>query len=168
MRKKVALAIAISMALWLSSACAADVVSQAFIRDAIEGNLAEVQVGKLAQEKGQNDQVRSFGRMLESDHANANHEATSVADLLGVIPPTQPNEMQRAVYDKLSKLSGAEFDRQFVRSMIEDHEADVRKFESEANKNDQAAEYAKQTLPALRQHLRMAETLMAGGTTGSR
>ena len=167
MRKRVALAIAITTPLWLGSALAADVVSEAFIKEAIEGNLAEVQVGKLAQQKGQSERVRSLGRMLENDRANANQEATSVANALGVSPPTQPDQTQRAVYEKLSKLSGPEFDRQFVSDMIEDHLADIRKFESEARKNDPAADYAKQTLPTLRKYLLAVETLV-GGTTGSR
>jgi putative membrane protein len=126
-----------------------------------------VQVGQLAQQKGQSDSVRSLGRMLENDRANANQEATSVANALGVSPPTQPDETQRAVYNKLSKLSGPEFDRQFVSNMIRDLVAEVRKFEREAGKDDEAADYAKQTVPTLRKHLLTVETLV-GGTTGSR
>jgi len=167
MRKRVALAIAITTPLWLGSARAADVASEAFIKEAIEGNLAEVQVGQLAQQRGQSERVRSLGRMLENDRAAANQEATSVANALGVSPPTQPDESQRAVYEKLSRLSGAEFDRQFVSDMIKDHLADIRRFESAAKKKDPAADYAKQTLPTLRKHLQTAETLV-GGTTGSR
>jgi putative membrane protein len=165
MRKRVALATAVTTALWLGSALAADVISQAFIKEAIEGNLAEMQVSKLAQQKGQSDRVRSFGRALEDDRANANRAAISVANALGVSPPTQPDERRRAAYDKLSRLSGPEFDRQFVADIIEDHVAEIRKFESEAKRNDQAADYAKQALPTLRKHLQMAESL-SGSTTG--
>jgi putative membrane protein len=167
MRTSVAYAIAITTTLWVGPAHAADVASQAFIKDAIEGNLAAVQVGKLAQERGQSEQVRSFGRTLEQDHADANQQATAVAGALGVSPPTQPDDKQRSFYDQLSKLSGRDFDRHFVTRMIADHEADVRKFESEARKGDEAANYAKQALPTLRKHLLTAQTLSVG-TTGSR
>jgi putative membrane protein len=167
MRKGVAYSLVMTTSLWLAPAHAADVTSQSFIKDAIEGNLAEVQVGKLAQQKAQSEAVRSFGQMLERDHAEANQRATSVAKVLGIDPPTQPNDKQRAAYDRLSKLSSREFDWQFVADMIEDHEADMRKFESEAKKSDQAADYAKQTLPTLRNHLLTAQKL-SPSTTGSR
>jgi putative membrane protein len=167
MRKSTVYSLVMATSLWLAPAHAADVTSQSFIQDAIEGNLAEMQVGKLAQQRGQSEAVRSFGQMLERDHAEANQRAASIAAVFGVDPPTQPNDKQRAVYDRLSKLSSREFDWQFVADMIEDHEADMSKFESEAKKSDQAADYAKQTLPMLRNHLLTAQRL-SPNTTGSR
>ena len=71
--------------------CASDRASQTFITKAIEGNLAEVQMGQLAQEKGASEGVRSFGQTLQHDHAAGAQKATAVATQLGVNPPTEPN-----------------------------------------------------------------------------
>jgi len=138
----------------------ADKASQKFIMEAIEGNLSEVQVGKLAQDKSMDDGVRSFGDMLVKDHSAANEKATEVANAIGVTPPTEPNSKQKAIYDKLSKLSGSAFDREFAKMMVDDHKKDIKDFEKEAkSQNQQVAAFAKDTLPTLHKHLDTAESL---------
>jgi hypothetical protein len=89
---------------------AQDKASQKFLKEAIEGNLAEVKMGELAQKNGQSDKVRSFGQMLQKDHSDANQKATAAANQLGMSPPTEPNKKQTAIYDRMSKLSGDKFD----------------------------------------------------------
>ena len=162
------IAVALAALSFITVVSAADKGSQKFITEAMQGNLAEVQVGKLAQEKGQNDAVRSFGQTLVADHSDANQKAAKVADQLGVKPPTEPNAKQKAVYDKLSKLSGNAFDRTFAKEMVADHKKDIKEFEKEANKNDAAGSFAKETLPTLRKHLDTAQSLMGSTTTGKR
>jgi len=158
-----ALSILAAVVAWTSGAPAADKASQKFITEAIQGNLAEIAVGKLAQQKGQSDGVRSFGAQLVSDHTAANDKAMSVAQSMGVSPPSEPNKKQKTVYDRLSKLSGENFDREFAKAMVDDHKNDIREFEKEAKKkNDPAAEFANQTLPTLRKHLEMAQSLASG------
>ena len=156
----------------IAMAWAADKGSQKFITEAIQGNLAEVQVGKLAQQKGQSEAVRSFGQTLVSDHSAANEKATKVAEQLGVTPPSEPNAKQKAIHDKLSKLSGAAFDRAFAKEMVADHKKDIKEYEQEAKKkNDPAAQYAQETLPVLHKHLQLAENLerdVNAGQTRSR
>ena len=71
-----------------SPSFAQDKASQKFLKEAIEGNLAEVQMGQLAQKNGNSDGVRSFGQMLEKDHSDANQKATTAANSLGVTPPS--------------------------------------------------------------------------------
>jgi putative membrane protein len=89
-----------------SAANAAGKPSQAFLKKAIEGNFAEVQMGELAQEKGQNEDVKKFGKMLPDDHSAANQKAIDAAKSLGVTPPDGPNARAKADYDKMSKESG--------------------------------------------------------------
>jgi putative membrane protein len=133
-----------------------------FIKDAIEGNLAEVQVGQLAQQKGASQAVKDFGATLARDHQAANEGATRAAQQMNVTPPDKPGLKQKAVYEKLSLLSGDHFDRQFIKSMVEDHKQDIAKYQKEAQQGGPAADYAKKTLPKLREHLKMAEDLQAG------
>jgi putative membrane protein len=164
MRSKLMCAIATAALVGSATlAAAADNASKKFITEAIEGNLAEVAVGKLAQEKGKSDGVRSFGQMLATDHADANQKAVSAANSLGVTPPSQPNAKQKTIYNKLEKLSGDAFDRAFVKDMVSDHKKDVREYEKEAKKpNDPAAGYANETLPVLKKHLDAAQSLASG------
>ena len=151
------------------AAWAQNAAGQGFLKKAMEGNLAEVQMGKLAQEKGASDEVRSFGKQLEQDHAAANDKAAAVAKDMGMTPPTEPNKQQKAMYDRLAKLSGDKFDRAFARAMVADHKNDIREFQQEAKKtSEKPAGYAKGELPTLQKHLQMAQSLEGKrGTTGS-
>jgi putative membrane protein len=147
------------------AAPSADKNSQKFIKDVIEGNLAEVQVGMLAQDKSMDDGVRSFGGMLVKDYSTSNGKAVEVGKAIGVTLPTEPNSQQKAMHDKLSKLSGPAFDREFAKMMVDDHRKDIEEFEKEAqSQNDQVAAFAKDTLPTLHKRLDMAESLVKAKT----
>src|SRR5262249_47225785 len=123
--------------------------------------------GQLAQKNGNSDGVRSFGQMLEKDHSDANQKATNAANSLGVTPPTEPSSKQKADYDRMAKMSGAKFDQEFAKHMVADHRKDIKEYEREAKKNDDAGKYANESLPTLRKHLQDAQSL-SGGTRTSR
>src|SRR3954453_13726489 len=103
--------VAIIAVFMASPALAAGKASQAFLKKAIEGNLAEIEMGKLAQQNGQSDNVKKLGQMLTDDHTAANQRAMDAARSLRVAPPDSPNAKQRSDYDMMSKMSGARFDR---------------------------------------------------------
>ena len=84
-----------------------DKASQKFISSAIQGDIAEVDFGKLAQEKGQSDAVKQYGAMLVKDHGDHKTKAEQVASELGVTPPTGSGIGAKATYAKLKILSGA-------------------------------------------------------------
>lgn len=140
-------------------AFAADNQSQAFLKKAIEGNYAEVQMGKLAQQTSQNDNMKQFGQMLSDDHSAANEKALDAAKSMNVTPPDGPNAKQKAMYDRVSKLNGARFDRQFATYMVADHEKDIAEYKKEAKQRDAAGEYAKGEIPVLQKHLDRAKEL---------
>ena len=110
------------MAISIGIAEAKDKPSEAFLKKAIEGNYAEVSMGELAQKNGQSDGVRSFGKMLSTDHAAANQKARDAAKGMGMNPPSGPNTKQKADYDKMSKMSGTDFDKTFATHMVADHQ----------------------------------------------
>lgn len=139
-----------------------------FITQAIQGDLAEIQMGKLAQQKGGNDKVKQFGQRLVSDHSADLQKAKSVAQSMGMTPPTSPSAKQKSDYQKMSKLSGTKFDRQFARDMVQDHTKDISKFKRESKMSGPAANYAKEALPVLEKHLQIARSLSGSTTTGSR
>ena len=144
-----------------SGGFAKDTPGQKFIGKAIEGNLAEVQMGQLAQEKGTRDDVKSYGRMLQQDHSAANQQATAAAS---VTPPTEPNKKQKGDHAKMAKLSGAAFDSAFAKHMVQDHKKDIAEYQKEAKRNDgQVSQYASSTLPTLQKHLESAQALAKGG-----
>lgn len=168
-----ALALAAAFALAASGAQAqsqkADSASKGFIKNAIEGNYAEINVGKLAQEKGKSEGVKQFGKMLVDDHTAANAKAIAAAKEIGVSPPTGSSLMEKGTYLKLKLLSGESFDKSFAKSMVSDHKSDIKEYQKQAASDDPAGKFAKEALPTLRKHLQEAEQLQSQTqTTGSK
>jgi putative membrane protein len=146
----------------------ADKASKSFIKDAIEGDIAEVDVGKLAQEKGQSQGVKDFGAMLIKDHSEHKAKAEEVASQIGVKPPTSSSMTEKATYAKLKLLSGTSFDTAFAKAMVKDHQQDIKEFQKETAKSDPAGKLAQETLPVLHKHLEAAQQLAARQKQSSR
>jgi putative membrane protein len=159
------LPLALLAAFLASSAYAAEKPSQIFLKKAIEGNFAEVEMGKLSQQNGQSENVKKFGQTLIDDHSAANQKAMDIAKSIGVTPPEGPNPKQRADYEKMSKMSGAQFDRDFATHMVADHEKDIAEYKKEAKQADAAGEYAKGQIDVLQQHLQTAKSLKTSKTS---
>src|SRR5438552_10089801 len=131
-----------------------------FIKEAAQGGMMEVQLGKFVSEKASNDQVKEFGRRMEQDHSKANDELKKLASDKGVNLQNELDKMHKSAVDRLTKLSGAEFDRQYMQVMVKDHKEDVSKFQRESDKakDPDVKKFASQTLPTLKQHLQLAES----------
>jgi putative membrane protein len=155
----VAIGLSASAALAETQGTKASRADEMFIKEAMQGDLAEVHMGKLAQAKAESEGVKDFGKMLEQDHGEHSQKVQSKAQELGVTPPQEPNATQKAMYDRLNKLSGAKFDDQFVKEMVSDHKKDIGKYEKEAKSKSPLADFAKETLPTLQHHLQTAEAL---------
>jgi putative membrane protein len=148
-------------------ALATDTPESKFLTDAIRGDIAEVKMGELAQMKGQSDGVRDFGKMLADDHSKAQKKTAEVAKDMNVTPPTQPTAEQTAKYQALSRLSGAEFDRQFAAEMVKGHQEEIAKYEKQSRSGDpKVADLAGDLVPTLKHHLEMAQRLQSGGAAG--
>ena len=152
---------AVLLALGAQAALAAGDTS--FINDAIQGDNAEIKMGQLAQQNGSSQGVKTLGETLVSDHTMAKSQAGNVAQQMGVKPPSGVSQEAQHTYDKLAKLSGAEFDRAFLKDAVKDHRKDIAKYQHEANAKDgPASDMAAKQLPTLEKHLRMAENLETG------
>jgi putative membrane protein len=131
-----------------------------FVKNVIQMNLAEIQMGQLAQANGASDDVKAFGRKMVEDHTTANQEAISLATAAGVTPPTEPPADAKKMHDELAGLSGNEFDRAFGKHMVQDHQKAADMFADKADDgDDQVSQFAQKNLPVIQQHLDSAKTL---------
>jgi putative membrane protein len=130
-----------------------------FAKEAAIGGMTEVQLGQLAVQKGQNQKVKEFGQKMVDDHSKANDKLKEVAAKDNITLPSQLDAKHQATVDRFAKMNGTEFDRAYVRDMVQDHEQDVAKFQQEANSgsNKDLKNFASETLPTLQEHLRMAK-----------
>jgi len=139
-----------------------------FAMKAAQGGMAEVKLGQLAADKASNPDVKQFGQRMVDDHTKANDQLKSICSAENMTPPTDIGAKDQATYDKLSKLSGATFDKAYMKDMVKDHEMDIKEFQKEANsgKDPQLKQFASTTLPILQSHLQMAkgtESKVSGG-----
>lgn len=132
-----------------------------FIMEAAAGGMEEVELGRLAVQKAASAEVKSFAQRMVDDHGKANAQLKSIAAQKGMTLPTTLPVDKKKDLDHLSKLSGAEFDKMYMSHMLKDHKKDVSEFEKQASKGDDSSvkSFAQQTLPTLREHLTMAQSI---------
>jgi putative membrane protein len=132
-----------------------------FMKNAAIGGMAEVELGKLAQQNGHAQQVKDFGARMVQDHSKANDELKSIAQQKGVQLPDQLDAEHQAMRDRLAKLQGDAFDRAYMRMMTTDHDKDVKEFrkEAQASKDPDLKRFARDTLNTIEQHDQLAHNV---------
>jgi putative membrane protein len=148
---------------------------------------AEIKLGQLAAERAASAEVKQFGRRMVADHQKANAELKQVASKMSVTLPAQPDEKHQQLADRLAKLKGAEFDREYMKAMVDGHEEVAKELERHAGPAARQGErsvgttgdvgagadasvsaWASKTLPDVRQHLEQARKIQEKLTPASR
>jgi putative membrane protein len=134
-----------------------------FVKAAARGGMMEVELGKIAQQKGGIPAVQDFGKRMVTDHGQANAELKQLAASKGAILPSILSRKERRQMQHLEGLSPVKFDHAYARDMVRDHKHDIKAFEKAA-KNVQDPElraFVVKTIPILQKHLRLAQMMQA-------
>lgn len=155
------LAALILLALAASSVASAASSDRSFYMKAAAGGMAEVETGKLAQQKGSSEAVKSFGAKMVEDHTTANQKLMAIAANKKIKLPTAMDAKHKAMQKKLSAKSGADFDSAYIQGQIADHKATIALFEREiaSGKDAEAKAFASETLPVVQSHLTMLQAM---------
>ena len=133
-----------------------------FLTEAASGGMMEVQLGQLAKTKASSQAVKDFGAMMVRDHSNANSQLKSIAAKKNVtLPAALPEKHQKHVTD-LTEKTGADFDKDYMKMMVDDHQDDIKLFEKCAKDDKEDADikaFAAKTLPTLYKHLDAAKAI---------
>ncbi len=132
-----------------------------FLKDAAQGGMAEVELGKLAQNNAQDDQVKQFGAKMVQDHSAANNQLAQIASSKGLQLPQQIDRKDEQQQARLAKLRGTEFDRAYMAAMVKDHDKDAKAFrqEAQAGTDPDLKRFARQTLATIEQHDKLAQNI---------
>lgn len=132
-----------------------------FACNATTGGLLEVELGKIAQKQGVNKRVRAFGSMMVNDHAKAGEELKALAAKKNISLPVTlaPGQLKEA--EKLKRKRGVDFDKSYLKMMLDDHKHNISEFEKMAKEGSDAdlKAYAAKTLPVLKTHLDSARSI---------
>lgn len=135
-----------------------------FAQKAATGSHAEVELGNLAMLKASSDRVKGFAQRMVSDHGQANQQLEQIASNRNFdLPKMLPTEAQEE-HDKLAKLSGAQFDKEYMRFMVKDHQQDIAEFQKAMNEvqDNDLKQFISQTVPVMQEHLKMAQEIASG------
>jgi putative membrane protein len=134
-----------------------------FLEHSYQGNLAEVQLGKLAAEHAQSDAVKSFAKRMVDDHGKLVSDQKDLAQKKGVTLSDTIAPAMKTTEQQLSQLQGQRFDERYMTNMIQEHTKDVAEFEREAKtaQDPDVKEWAQKTLPTLQEHLKEAKNILA-------
>lgn len=131
-----------------------------FVNKAAAGGMAEVDAGKMAQEKGQSADVKDFGAMMVKDHTAANDELAGIAKSQNIEVPAKTDAEHQKMEDKLSGLSGAAFDKEYINDMVKGHEKMLKLMKGEESSKDaELKAFATKTADTVQMHLDKAKEI---------
>jgi putative membrane protein len=134
---------------------------KSFVHDALEGGMAEVQLGQLALQKSSNDDVKQFAQKMIDDHTKLGDEMKQVAVQMKVKVPDSPSKKDKSAIAKLQALNGDDFDKAYIKDMVKDHQQDLKDFKQEAQ-NTQSPDLKKvvnQGGQVIEEHLQMIQQI---------
>jgi predicted outer membrane protein len=137
---------------------------EGILKDMAMANMAEIEGGKLAQSKGQSAEVKAFGQQMIDDHSANLKEVQALAQARGVTLPTEPDSKHKAMAAKLEKMSGADFDKAYMKQAgVQDHKTVHSKLmaASKKAKDSEVKALVDKTEPVVAQHLKSAEQMPA-------
>jgi putative membrane protein len=132
-----------------------------FVEDFAKSNTTEVELGRLAEQRAANPAVREFGAMIVRDHTKAGEALRQIASRHGLVLEAEYTQPDAREKERFSNLSGADFDREFMETMVDKHERSAETLENKAERGGQAdlKRWASETLPVVRQHLERAKQI---------
>jgi len=132
-----------------------------FMKKAAIGGMAEVELGKLAQQNAHSPDVKSFGARMVQDHGRAGDQLANIAKQRGVQLPQQLDSEHVSTRDRLAKLQGDAFDRAYIKAMVADHDKDAKEFRRQAQmgQDPELKRFARETLAVIEQHDQLAHNI---------
>lgn len=132
-----------------------------FAMNGAQSNMAEIALGRLAVQKTKNADIKKFAQRLIADHSNANTQLKALAAKKAITLPADVKPEQKETYDRIAKLSGAEFDREFMTLMVENHTKSATAYQAESSNGTDAElkAFAAKVLPIVQEHLSMARDI---------
>ena len=132
-----------------------------FMETAARGNMEAIELARLAKEHAQSDDVKKLGQQLLDEHTKVGDDLKALAEKKGVELPKELPRADQSMEARLSKLSGAQFDKQYLTQMLSDHKKDISEFQhlATAAKDPDVKQFAQKTLPVLEEHERIVANL---------
>ncbi len=140
-----------------------------FLMTLAKDNAAEIDLGRLVQDKGQSGDVKSFAKQMVDDHGKAGDELKDLASKKGVTVSDAPKPEAKTLHSRLDRLSGDAVDKAYIQAMVKDHKEAVAllKQEAKTGQDPDVRAFAEKTLPTIEHHLEQAQQLAGSRPAGT-
>lgn len=144
-----------------TAANASSSADQQFLENAIKGNRAEVELGRMMESKATDPQVKQFAQLMVKDHSEALNQVQQLAQKKSSASASGLPPDAQDLKQKLSQEHGAQLDKDYVNGMLQDHQKDVKEYQDEAQngQDPQVKQWAGKMVPKLQEHLQKVEAL---------
>lgn len=134
-----------------------------FVEQVGSGGEAEVELGRIAEQKAASNAVKEFARHMVRDHSAANRKLTEAAEDAGITPPSKPDSHGQQTINRLGDMRGQDFDKAYMRNQLDAHQQTAQLLEKQINsgQDKRLQRFASETLPVVREHLRNAREIEA-------
>lgn len=134
-----------------------------FMIEAASGGMKEVELGNIAAQKSTNPRVKDFAKLMVNEHTKTNKELQALAEAKNVTLPGMMGDKDQEILNDLRAKSGAEFDKDYMKEMVDSHKKMINKFEKRAKEEDkrdtEVSAFAQKTLTHLQMHLDSAKAI---------
>jgi putative membrane protein len=149
-----------------------------FVKEMLADGKAEVELGNMAKDRAMSAEVKQFGERMVRDHSKAGDELKQIAAQYSITEPAQMDDKHHELMDKLSKVRGMDFDREYMNAMVDGHQDVINQLQKHAsedrfgddkgtvkpepsNKPSEASvnQWAAKALPTVREHLDQAKQI---------
>jgi putative membrane protein len=111
-----------------------------FVSDQLSDGMAEIELAKVARDRAASADVKQFAQMMIDDHTQAGDQLKQIATSNSIPLETKIDDKHQNLIDKLSKLNGADFDKEYMSAMVDDHQDAVSDLRSRVNENRSATD----------------------------
>jgi len=132
-----------------------------FVVDAADGGMLEVQLAELAMKTSTSNEVKSYAKMILTDHSKTNTELKTIAEKKNITLPIALSDKNQKKYDDLADKTGEDFDKAYCKLMVDDHQEDIKEFKKQADdgSDPELKSWASEKVMTLEHHLVTAEEM---------
>lgn len=132
------------------------------------GNFGEITEGELALKNAESPEIKEFAQKMIDEHGKANQELIAIANAHGMDLKPELTDEEKAAHNKMLLLKGTNFDGQYAKHAVADHQDDVKEYKKDVTKikDKELLAYAQKTLPIVEEHEKMAQGLKGAASIG--
>jgi predicted outer membrane protein len=131
----------------------------AFISEVDAGSVAEIRLAQLVDGRSKDSGIKRFAEKMTADHNQMRSEWAALASRNGLRLQTAMTPRHQEQLTRLDRLSGAEFDRAYMSTMVQNHQETVNLFRTRgrATQSEDVRQLVSRSLPSVEEHLRLAQ-----------